>query len=319
MSVVAWDAVRHGPLEEGPDKLVRVELRRVAGEAMELPCGMGFAETANRLPFVLVAAVPKDNNTISEVSGELAKKRGRFSGADVLIRQESGIEGQSFAFRRNRNSRTGRYFGPASRALEDRRPPAGRPRSAHGGDQEEAALVKKDEVCSSALSVFLYAASDNASSGRWPSRRAPGPASPASEHSTPDCGGTATCDWDGTRSQTAPELLWRPASASRGPWHSHFAKRRPAESDSDAASAACLILPDALERAWASARSDPASGQPAATEKPNSLSCRLWLQLEKDSAHSSADRWPGTVASPASLGFRMVSCIDSAIFSFTYA
>src|SRR3989338_5816955 len=185
MSIVLGHAVSHRAFKQLPDKFIRVKLGGITGEAMECPAGMPIAEPADWFSLMLTSSVPEDNDTAPQVLGELAKEGSRLHGADVLVLEESGVEGQASALRRDRDGRTGRNLGPVPRATQDWRLTAGSPSAPDSGDQKEATLVEKDQMGPKLFGFFLYAARHSVSSVRWPSRPDPGRAWPASGCSNP--------------------------------------------------------------------------------------------------------------------------------------
>lgn len=317
--VVLRDAVGHGPLEKGPNELVRVKLGSIAREAMEHPVGVGVTELADRLSLVLASTVPEDDDLASQVLGKLAQEAGGLHGADVFILEESGIERQALSFRGDGDGRACRDLGPMSRATQDRRLSAGSPGAPNGGNEQEAALVEKDQVGPKLPGLFLYAAKRTASSARWPSRRAPGRALSASERSSPGPEEGATYDWHGSGCRDDLRSRGLRASASRGLSSSRSSWRLPKGFWSTAAADDHSVLMGAQGPVGTSAPWDRLCEQPPAIEIRSSQNCPPWRRLRIGSGPASADRWHATGASPAFLGFHLVAFKQASILSIAYA
>ena len=191
MTQIPRRAVGHGPLEMGPDELVGVELGGVAGEAFRLQARMARQVVADHDRPVRLVPVPQQNHRTADLPEKLAQELKHLEGADVLVGVEAGVEADPPSMGRDGESREGRDLGPVSGAAQYRGLSAGRPGADQGRRQQEAALIEERQMGAMPCGVFLYGASDTASSERWPLRSAPGLGSPASGSSSPGPGAVA--------------------------------------------------------------------------------------------------------------------------------
>lgn len=92
---------------------------------------------------MVVAAIPQEDHLAAQVFEQLPKEDDHFGRPDVLLRMESGVEGEALELRRYRDCRDDRGFLPVSGTPQDRGPSSRGPGPADIGDQQEAALIEK--------------------------------------------------------------------------------------------------------------------------------------------------------------------------------
>ncbi len=280
-------AVGQRPSEMIPDKFVGVEFRRIPREWISVQTGMFSEEFLDQDSLMGVGAVPQKNHVAAPVFEQLAEEAHDLQGADVLVRMEPCIEGDALALRGQCDRRDGRNFIPVSGTAEKRRLPSRGPGPTHARNQQESALVEEGQMGPKPFGVFLYAASDAASSARWLSRPVPGPASPAFGSSSPCRSGDAIHGWGGTEPAADPRSGERFALGSRG----RSCSRRPAGSAIAIGPTVSSEMRSAeegvRESAWGATPSCLCAGRPDTTERRNSwplpASGRQW----KDSCPSS--------------------------------
>ncbi len=181
---VARDTVGHGALEVVPDELVRVEFGGVAREAIRVEPRMRLEEVLHQRGPVLPAAVPEKDHGTTQMAEQLLKELDDLGRPDVFVPMESGIEGRTSPARRDADGGDGRNFGPVAGTAQMRRVAPRRPGADHAGDQQEAALIEECQMGAKSSGLFLYGATETASTARWPLRLSLGRASPASGSSS---------------------------------------------------------------------------------------------------------------------------------------
>jgi hypothetical protein len=92
----------------------------------------------------------------------------------------------------------------------------GSPRARDRRNEQKAAFIEKKQVGAKSFGVFLYAASDTASNGRFPLPFSPKPGVRVSGNSTPSPRAIARHDWGGIGPQSSSELCALPAARSTG-------------------------------------------------------------------------------------------------------
>jgi hypothetical protein len=221
---------------------------------------------------------------------------------------EPGVEGDSLALWGQGDRRDGRDFIPVLGTSKQRRPPSRRPGPAHARYQQEPALIEESQMGPKPFGVFLYAASDAASSERWLARSVPEPAFPAFGSSSPCRSTDAKHGWGGTEPLAVPRSGERFALGSRG----RFCSQRPGGSviaiRPTVASGIRSAAGGVRESAWGAVPSCPGAGRPDTTERPNSWPLPASGRPRKDSCPSSeAAELPGA-AFPIVEEFLGVSC-----------
>jgi len=146
--------IREGLLRKLPDAFVGVELRGIAGEAIEVEPGEEAAHRTDRIPFVNASVVPHQHDRPAEMAEQLAQEGADLGVLDVL-RMEGVVEAQATAAGTHRDARDdGDSIAPLP-VIEQRRAPARRPRLADARNQEEARFVDEDEVGTQPRGFFL--------------------------------------------------------------------------------------------------------------------------------------------------------------------
>lgn len=160
----------------GPDAFVGVEFRRIGGEVREPQPRRPREERAHDRAAVNVAVVPDDNHRAVQMAEEIAEKRAGVGRADVFtVKLE--IEPAPAPGGTERQPRDDRDAIVSLPVAQDRRLAPRRPRTAHGGDQEEARFVDEDEVGAQPRGVFFTRGHSRAfhramaASSRWSARR----------------------------------------------------------------------------------------------------------------------------------------------------
>ena len=195
---VGWVAVGQRPFEMIPDKFVGVEFGRIPRESMGVQTGMLSKELLDPACLVGIAAVPQKDHVAAPVFEQLPQEGDHFRRADVFVRMKSGVEGDALAPGGYGDRRDGRDFVPVPGTAQKRRLPSRGPGPADARNQQESTFVEEGQIGSQPFGLFLYAASDSASSARWLPRPVPGPASPAFGSSTPCRSKGATHGWGGS-------------------------------------------------------------------------------------------------------------------------
>src|SRR6266581_968911 len=319
MTEVPRCAVGHRPLEMGPDELVGVELRGVAGEAYRLQAWVSRQVVAYQDRPVRLVPVPQQNDRAANLLEELAQELNHLGRPDVLVGVEAGVEADPPAAGRDGDSREGRDLGPVSGTAQHRSLAAGRPGADHGRRQQKATLIEERQMGAMPCGVFLYGASDIASSERWPPRSAPGLGSPAFDSSSPGPGAVARGDWGGSRPRPASGSAPRPGAWSTDRWGSRTARHRAAAAGSRRASAARSTSRVGPASAWPSAPRHPACDRLPTTGTLYPRHTRSWRRRPTGSVPGSAARWPAAGAARRARGSQEVACRKPSICHLTYA
>lgn len=139
-----------------PDSLVRIELRRVRWEALQMEApGLG-TELADQQATMGIAAVPKNEDMAVEVSEQLSQEVARLQLSDV-VGVELKVEVEPLADGRNRDPRDGRDAVTPIEVMDRRRHADGSPGGGDGRCQLESRFIDEDEVGSQPLGVFFTA------------------------------------------------------------------------------------------------------------------------------------------------------------------
>ncbi len=309
MNQILGNGVRGSPFKLRPYKFSGVKFRRIPGEEMGLDSFMAFETPFNQAGPMNHAFIPQENNRSFEMTCKIVQKPFNLRRSDVLIRMEPDIQGKAFSFGRDADSRYGRHLRPVSCHRETRSLSPRRPGTPDIGNQEETALVKKDQMGAIPISVFLYAAICIASNALWLGRRVLWLAFRASGSSSPRRLENARDDWGGTPRQTVSRSLPRRASWSidrygipaKEPPSAKFVLRpvsgRPSVFADDRVPALVSWLPRLRY------------GTSVARETPSPVNSRVSLLLPTRCSLFSAALWRVGAAFRAAFGFRMVSCI----------
>lgn len=149
-------AVGEPLLGQLPDSLVRIELRRVGWEALQMEALGASTELADQQATMGIATVPKNEDVAVEVSEQLAQEVARLQLSDVLG-VELKVEIQPLSGRRNRDPRDGRDAVTPIEVMDRRRLADGSPGCRDGGCQLESRFVDEDKVGTQPLGVFFSA------------------------------------------------------------------------------------------------------------------------------------------------------------------
>lgn len=185
MLEVSGKAVGQTPLEAGPDKFIRVELRRISGEVKGLDPMTSSKELLDELGPVEGAPVPEKDERAFLVTPKVSEELADLFGPDVPVGIKACVESEPFPLGRDGNGGDGRDFTPASCDRKRRSSALTRPGPLEVGDKRESALIEEYEAGPDLLRLFLYGARSGASSDEWPVPSAPWLSSWASGSSSP--------------------------------------------------------------------------------------------------------------------------------------
>jgi len=146
--------VGEGTLGELPDALVRVELRGVGGEAVEMEPGKAGLECADGFAAVDRAVVPDHDHGAAEMAEQIPEEGAHFRVLEVLGGEQE-VEAAAPAAGTHREAGEDRDALAPLAVPEQRRLPPRRPGPAHARDQEELPLVDEDEVGPQPRGFFL--------------------------------------------------------------------------------------------------------------------------------------------------------------------
>jgi len=146
--------VGEGPLGEPPDPLVGVELRGVAGEAVEMEPRIAGQERADGVAAVDRAVVPDPDHGAAQMVEQIPEERAHLWVLDVLGGEQE-VEAAAPAVRAHREAGDDRdALAPLAVAQQGGLTPR-RPGPTYARDQEEARLVDEDEVGPQPRGFFL--------------------------------------------------------------------------------------------------------------------------------------------------------------------
>jgi len=291
-----------------------VKFGRVAGERIGVQAPVAGQQSLDGVGPVGPSPIPQQDHGAPDVAQEVPKELGHLRRSNVLIGMESHIQRHTPSLGGHPQRRDGRDFGPVARHRQPGGLPARRPGADDVRDEQEAALVEKDQMGPKLSGLFLYVATRVASSTRSPLRCVPGPASEASGSSTPAPLRAATCGWGDTAPETVLRSPPRPGAPSRGPWHSHAATApRPGFSPRSAAagSSASAVC---LEPAWLAALLSLPSATGPSTDTPSLRHTRSSWPRPTALPCAPATRWPVGAAIQAAPGSHVVSWNQGTIF-----
>lgn len=307
LSHIGWSTVGQAVVRLVPDVLGRIEFRGIGREVFGVNSGVLLQEAADFFAAVNGPLIPEQKYRTPEVSQQIAHES-----QDIQAVEGSGlhpkVECQMPLFGRDRQSADGRDVSllvpiPSVRRLSFLRPGSFKVR-----DEQEATLVEENQVRSQPLGVFLYSASECASSARSPLRRAGGLDARASDSSTPGHPSPSRRDRDGTSRQNASESNGQSALTSTTRWNNRRPKGLSPRDESTVASAKPRAVPVVQKQVGDEARSSLCVDSFATTEtrslpKPSPS----WLS-PADCVRASTTGWRAGGASPVALVFRRVSC-----------
>lgn len=147
-------AVGEGALGELPDALVRVELRGVAGKAIEMEPGIAGLERADGLAAVDRAVVPDHDHGTAEMAEQIPEECAHLRVLDVLGGEQE-VEAAAPAAGTHREAGDDRDALAPLAVTQQRGLTPRRPGATHARDQEEARLVDEDEVGAQPRGFFL--------------------------------------------------------------------------------------------------------------------------------------------------------------------
>lgn len=147
-------AIGQALLGQLPNPLIRIELRRIGREALQVEALRASAECTNQQATMGIAAVPENKDVATEVSEQLAQEVPSLHLPNI-VGVELEVEVQPLAGRRHRNPRDGRHAVAPIAVMDRRRLADGRPGGGDGRCQLESRLVDKDEVGTQPLGVFF--------------------------------------------------------------------------------------------------------------------------------------------------------------------
>ena len=230
-----------------------------------------------------------------------------------------GIEGRASPARRDAEGGDGRNLGPVAGTTQMRRVAPRSPGADHAGDQQEAALIEERQMGAKSSGLFLYGATDTASTARWPLRRARERASRASGSSSRAPSKCARDDWGGSPPRTACGSPRPHGGSSRDPWRTRSARPPVTGGASASASAAGSAAPAAPVPAWRSGRALRGRESVRASQRRHSRTNRPWRPPPRGLAPSVATRWRAADASRDAPGSHGVACLKGIKLSITYA
>lgn len=314
MRQVRWDTIGHGAFKLGPDTLVRVKLGRVAGERIGMQAPVAGQQSLNGFGPVGSSPIPQQDHRAPDVAQEVPKELGHLWRSDVLVGMESHIQRHAPPFGGHPQRRDGRDLGPMARHRQPGSLPSRGPGADHVRDEQEPALVEKDQMGPKRSGLFLYVATRAASNTQSPPRCAPAPAAGASGNSTRVPPRAATCGWGDTAPQNALRSPPRPGAPSRGPWHSRAVTAPRQESAPRSAADGCSASAVCRAPAWPSTRVSLPPGIGPSTDTLSLQHTRSSWPRPTDSTGSPATRWPVGAAAQAAPGFHVVSWNQGSIF-----
>lgn len=169
-------AVRQLGFGVPPYPLVRIQLRRIAGEGLQPQARNASQERANHRPAMNRAVVPEDDDRAPQMTQERAEERADVGRPDIGG-LELEVEATALALRAEREGRDDGHAVVALPVTEQWRLAPRGPGPPDRGDQEEPGLVDEDEVGAQPRGVFFTRAQSRcfhraiAASSRWSARR----------------------------------------------------------------------------------------------------------------------------------------------------
>jgi hypothetical protein len=219
--------VGQSPFGLGPNEFVGIEFRSVCRESVDAEPGMPPDKNPDTAVSVDGAAVPEQDHRSPQVLQEMAQETDHFQSGDVGT-MEPRIEPHSSADGRDRKGGDGRQTQPFVQVPQLWRPATRRPGVAEVRNEQEPTFVEKSQMGSLLKGVFLYAATGNASNGRWRPRRVRAPVAGASGTSSPAAPSVARRAPGGSEPGTVGRSGVRSEGVSTHPWNNRQREdRRP--------------------------------------------------------------------------------------------
>src|SRR5574341_661683 len=153
-TAIVGPAVGELALRQCPAPFVRVQLRGVGGEPLEVQAGELGAQGADEGTLVDLAAVPQHDDGAPEMAQELPEKAAHLRRMEVLV-VELEVEAEALAPRADRQAGDDRDAVVALPVAEQGSLAGGGPGPAHAGDEQEPGLVYEDEVGAQPRGVFF--------------------------------------------------------------------------------------------------------------------------------------------------------------------
>ena len=309
MIQILWNRVRGSPLKLRPYKFSRVKFGCVAGEEMRVNPAMLFKTLLNEGGPMNLTFIPQKNNRTLKMTQNIVQEPFNLWRFNIFTRMESYIQGGSLSFRRDADSGYRRYLRPIPRHGDMGCLTAWRPGTPDIRDHEKAAFVKKYEMGSSPIRVFLYAAICSVSSAGWPFRRALWLAFRASGSSSRELLESARDDWDDTLYRTFSLSPRQYAFVSIGRYCIQAKEALSAKFVSMFSFGRASAFAGVQVPALASMLPRLLSGTFAARGIPNPANNQVFSLRPTGYNRFSAALWRVGAAFRAAFGFRMVSCI----------
>lgn len=177
-------AVRQEPFRLGPDEFVRVKVRRIGGEPVDVESRMAMKEGGDEGAAMNGAAIPQEDNRSRQVAQEVTQEADDLHPGDVVAR-EIDVETEVPMPGRDREGGDGGDPVVLRAMPQDRGATAGRPGFAHRGEEQEAAFIEKRPMGPERAGFFLYGSRPSVSTAPPPSRCAREHAVPGPAMSTP--------------------------------------------------------------------------------------------------------------------------------------
>ncbi len=190
----------------------------------------------------------------------------------------------------------------------NRRRSFGGPGAGHVGDEQETGFIEEDQMGAKPLSVFLYAASGTASSGRWPRRPVGELDAPASDSSIRGLPGVSRHGRGDRPRPTAVESVRRHACRSTDPSDIRLPGGLSGVMPPVASSVTGRAWADGPEWLGAVVPASPLCGRPGTSETPNSQTRLRHVPRPTGSCPLLAAGSPVGAASPTAVRFLGVSC-----------
>lgn len=151
---VVRSAVGQVAFGQGPDAFVRIQLRRIGGEVLQVETGERVAQLLDGRTFVDPAVVPEEDDGPAEMAKQVAEEGAHVGPADVRG-LETVVQAEAPAARTHRDrGDDGDLVAPLPDAQNWSLPPRG-PGLADTGNQQEARFVDEDEVGPQPRGVFF--------------------------------------------------------------------------------------------------------------------------------------------------------------------
>ena len=184
-------------LEVVPCRFDRIEFRGILRKEFRLQARVVQEHLSNDRPLMDLALVPHQDDRPGHMLQEAPQDRPHVDGLEVLVLKRD-IDTDPLADRADGKDSQRRDAVVPVVVVDHRRFALGPPGSPARGDEQKAAFIQEGQMGPKSSRVFLYAASDSASNGRWPPRRAAWPAIPEPGKTSNVGEAGAIHDWDVT-------------------------------------------------------------------------------------------------------------------------